>query len=184
MDSSPRRRRAPRRITAPYLQRVTAHYLERYASSRANLKRLLMRRVHRSAAHHDDDPADGEVLVDAELDRLEGLGLIDDDAYAADRARSLNRRGASARKIRATLASKGVAGWRIDAALESLAGEGTDPEWRAALTYARKRRIGPYRRAPVDDDGRRKELGRMARAGFSFDLAKRVLDATEEDLAP
>ena len=170
--------RAPRRITAARLQRITAHYLERYTSSRANLRRLLMRRVYRAAEHHGDDVAVGASLVDLELDRLEAAGQIDDARYAADRARSLQRRGASTRKIRAALAAKGIRGPDIDAALAAL---DSNAELSAACTFARKRRLGPWRTREVDPDTRRRELGRMARAGFTFDLAQRVVDAEDVD---
>lgn len=177
--------RKPRRITAAYLQRVTSHYLERYTSCRANLRRLLVKRVHRSAAHHEADPEPWLALVEAELDRLERIGLLNDAAYAADRARSMSRRGAGSRKIQAALRAKGVPSAHIEAALEALAEEDDDPELRAACTYARKRRIGPWRTRPPDDDSRRKELARMARAGFPFDLARRIVDAeSRESLEP
>ena len=173
-------RRAPRRISAAYLSRVTTHYLERYASSRGNLRRLLMQRVKRSAEHHGDDPADGARLVDAELDRLEQIGLLNDASYATDKARSMLRRGAGARKIGAALGAKGVPREVIDAALEELC-EGVDPDIEAAWTFARKRGLGPWRRVAGDDDRRRKELARMGRAGFSFELARQVVDATDRD---
>jgi regulatory protein len=52
-----------------------------------------------------------------------------------------------------------------------------DEELAAAFVLARKRRVGPYRRAAVDRAGRAKELPVLARAGFPFGVAKRVVDA-------
>lgn len=169
--------KSPRRISEGYLARVTAHYLERYASSRANLRRLLLRRVHRSAAFHEVDPEPWVALVDAELDRLEGLGFVNDAAYARDKAMALHRRGSGVRKIRMTLQQKGIASDIVDDVLDELREDG-DPDWRAACTYARKRSLGPWRRVPGDEDRRRKELGRLARAGFGFDVARRIVDAS------
>lgn len=170
--------KTPRRISEAYLARVTAHYLERYATSRANLRRLLLRRVHRSASFHDEDPDPWVVLVDAELDRLEHAGLVDDVAYARDKAAALHRRGSGTRKIRAALMQKGLTSNVIDDALAQL-GEEADPDWVAACTFARKRSLGPWRRHPLDEDRRRKELGRLARAGFGFDVARRIVDAED-----
>ncbi len=168
--------KSPRRISEAYLQRVTAHYLERYATSRENLRRLLMKRVLRSAAFHEVDPEPWVALVDAELDRLERIGLVNDLAYARDKARALHRRGSGTRRIRFVLQQKGLGSDAIDDALAEL-GEHRDPDWQAACTYARKRSLGPWRRVPLDEDRRRKELGRLARAGFSFDVARRVVEA-------
>ena len=50
-------KRPPKKITPKYLNNVALWYLGRYASSAANLKRVLMRRVNKSCAHHGDDVA-------------------------------------------------------------------------------------------------------------------------------
>ena len=76
------RRRAPRRITASYLERYTLHYLERYVTTGPHLRRLLRRRVAKSSAHHEVDPAEGYRLVDALIVKLEDVGLINDRRYA------------------------------------------------------------------------------------------------------
>lgn len=169
-----RKKRAPRPITAAYLQAVTGRYLERYATSSAHLRRLLMQRVHRSVAWHDGDLAEATALVDAEIARLQRLGLLDDARYAADRARTLHRRGNGARRIRAALASKGLGAPDIDEALDQV-----PDDWQAALTYARKRRLGPWREVALDADRRTRELGRLGRAGFSWEIARRVVELDE-----
>lgn len=179
----------PPKITAAYLAWITAWYLERWATSTSHLRRLLLLRVRRSAAHHGGE-AQGQALVEAELRRLVAAGLLDDVRFAADKARSLRRRGASAAKIRASLAAKGLVGEPVSRAL---AGDGVDvdardattaarQEWRAALVWARRHRVGPWRRgAAPDRDGRRTELARFGRAGFAYAIAARIVDAVDED---
>jgi regulatory protein len=51
-----------------------------------------------------------------------------------------------------------------------------DAELEAARTWARKHRIGPWRTGPVDPEIRRKELARMARNGFGYGVACKVVD--------
>ena len=180
-------RRAPRKISAAYLGRVTGHYLGRYATTRAHLKRLLTQRVKRSAAHHEVPVEPWLALVDDELDRLEALGLVDDGRFAEDRARRLWRSGTSLRVIRQRLRQKGVSAACIDAALTALGEESdADPEWIAACRWARKRGLGPWSRTPPAEDweGKRKVLARFARAGFSYAIATRVLEASAEDELP
>lgn len=176
--------RKPRKITAAYLQRVTDHYFDRYGgTSRANLRRLLMKRVWRSCRHHGVEIASVEPLVDAELDRLERFNYLDDARFAEGRARTLHRRGDGPAKIRSKLAAKGIGREAIDAALAALRDEHANVELSAALVFARKRRVGPWRRNPVDTDGRRKELGKLARGGFSWTTARQIVDAeTIEEL--
>ena len=57
-----------------------------------------------------------------------------------------------------------------------------DTELAAALVLVRKRRIGPYR-AVEDADAavRMKEMGLLARAGFSRDVAEQALDTSRDE---
>lgn len=180
-----RTRRGPRRATARYLENAALYYLQRFASSSANLRRVLMRKVDRSARFHGTDPGEGAALVDALIARFEKSGLLDDRTYAEARVRSLRRRGDSARLIRAKLAAKGLDGETIEAALAACAEEDAgDPELAAAAALARRRRLGPYRNARARKTMREKDLAALARAGFSYDVARRVVEAeSAEDLA-
>ena len=93
--STTRQRRAPRKITPEYLDRAALHYLERYASSAENLRRVLMRKVERAARVHDTDRDAAAAWIDALLGRYRDAGLLDDRAYALGRARALHGRGSS-----------------------------------------------------------------------------------------
>jgi len=173
--------RTPRRVTQQSLEAAALAYLQRFATSTENLRQVLMRRVWRAAHAHDDDPAEGAVLVDALIARYRGAGLLDDAAYAEARVATLHRRGVSRRGIRMRLAAKGVAGNDIDAALEGLrreTGEFGDTDFHAACNYARRRRIGPWR---GDDRAARRDrdLAALARQGFAYDLARRIIDADD-----
>lgn len=186
-----KRRRGPRKATAKSLENGALFYLERFATSRANLKRVMMRRVERSARHHGTDPDEGAQIIEDLLDKFERLGLLDDAAYAEMRVRGLRRRGASKRMITAQLRQKGLAGEAIEAALEAHEEESDaeNSELEAAVTLARKRRLGPFRPAEAGKENREKDLATLARAGFSYDTALAVIDAEsveelEERLIP
>ncbi len=167
----------PRRISASVLENIALHYLERFDSSAENLRRVLMRRVTRAALHHGDDPAEGAALVTALVARFCANGLIDDARFAENRSRSLHRRGRPARAIRQTLAAKGVGGDEIAAALSVLAEDHDSAEdLAAARHYVRRRRLGPWR--PPDERAacRDKDLAVLARAGFSWSVARTALE--------
>ena len=60
----------------------------------------------------------------------------------------------------------------------------TDPqqrEWQAAVALARRRRLGPFRKKERKEH-RNRDLAAMARGGFDFDLARKVIDAEERDI--
>jgi regulatory protein len=174
-------KRAPRKATATYLRNAALYYLDRYASSTANLRRILMAKVDRSARAHGTDRAKGAAAVEVLLADFTRDGLLDDARYAQGRALALYRRGASARAIRARLSAKGVAREHIDPAIATLRDEAEEPDLTAALTFARRRRLGPYRPPGTRADRRARDLAALGRQGFTYDVARRVIDA--EDVA-
>jgi regulatory protein len=174
---------APVAVDAAVIERWALSYLERFASSAENLRRVLLRRVRRRAspeAVHDAAP-----LIDVLVARYRDSGLLDDVAYAVGRARSRLRRGQSLRTVRAALAIKGVAAEDAAAALDALAEDAANLDLAAACAYARRRRLGPFRGgAAAPGPARQRELAAFARAGFSRRDAESVLAcASPEALA-
>ncbi len=170
----------PKKASATFLENSALHYLGRYATSSANLRRILMRKVDRSAHHHGTDVEEGAAAIEQLIVRFERSGLLDDASYAEARAKTLHRRGISARAIRARLMEKGVGANLIDQAILSLAG-GPNAEMIAAVTLARRRRLGPWRAAEDRRERFDKDLAALARAGFSYDVARRVIEAPSTD---
>jgi len=165
------------RFTRARMEKAALRHLERYPTSEAQLQRVLKRRVRRELKR-DEEADEAELLgwIPEVVAKCQRLGYLDDARFARDKAKTLRRRGASTRKIRAALKQRGVGGEHIDASLEEEEG---DAELQAARAYARRRRFGPWRRDEADAERRRKELAAMARAGFGYGVAKRVLDASE-----
>ena len=170
----------PSKISPSYLENAAMHYLERFASSSRNLRRVLMRKVDRSLAHWGEDGSGNReacaAQVDAVIAKLASLGYLNDAAYAEMKTRSLHRQGKGSRTIRATLAAKGIDADLTASALDSLAEEVAEPDLAAAIKLARKRRLGPFRPG-MREEFRQKDLATLARAGFDFDTARRVIEA-------
>lgn len=174
----------PQPVDAALVERWALAYLERFASSGENLRRVLLRRVRRRAGPEAQGVDDAAALINTLVARYRAAGLIDDVAYAAGRARAGLRRGRSLATIRAGLVAKGVAASDAQAALATLeADRDADPDLAAACAFARRRRLGPFRRMPADDDdaARIKELAAFARAGFSRHIAEKVLACATSD---
>ena len=176
-----RARRPPNKATAKHLENVALWYLQRFAASTDSLRRVLMRRVEKSARAHDTDREEGAGLIEDIIARFRATGLLDDRVYAEGRTTSLHRRGVSIRGIRARLAAKGVGAADIDAALATLHNETAAPDLAAAIAYARRRRIGPYRTRGDREEMRERDLAALARQGFSYDIARRVIDAGDPE---
>ncbi len=171
-------RRAPRRITADYLQRAAMHYLERYAAPAAQLRRVLARKVVLSCRHHGLEPAAFEAMLDEVVARCVASGLVDDRRFAEARAATLRRKGRSSRAVAASLSAKGIA---RDLAMQASSGSAED-ELAAARRTAQRKRLGPWSRGDRAA-ARQKDLAAMARAGFTMTIARAVIDgAGDEDV--
>ncbi len=175
----------PKKITESYLHNSGLYYLERFSSSSANFRTVMMQKVKRSCMTHEEQNYDQcAAWVDALIEKFINVGLLDDGIYTRSKVNSLRRRGKSTRTIQAYLKSKGLDSSLIDQTLKDFDIEHYDTpaeaELEAALIFARKKRLGPFRRDKENDP--QKELGRMARAGFSYDTSRCVLSTKTEDV--
>ena len=190
-DKGQKKKKIPRKITPHYLENAALYYLQRYASSAENLRRVLARKVARSCQFHGTAPDEFLGMIDTLVARYEKSGLLNDALYAEGRAASMRRQGKSRQKIAGQLRTKGLSAEIIEQALQNAdAGRSDDDlpaELAAALTLARKRKIGRFNPKPETDPLLRRkqqarEMGVMARGGFSYDTARQALDfAADED---
>jgi regulatory protein len=126
------------------------------------------REMREYLARKEVAPADAE----AAIERLRGLSLIDDMAFAETWIRhrqSVSPR--SRRRLEQELSAKGVARATIVQALAALDGD-TELDTLAEL-IERKKRLPQYAE-------REKLMAYFARQGYQYDLIKRVLERLEE----
>lgn len=173
-----KRRKVPRKATPRSLENGALYYLERFSTSAENLRQVLMRRVAKSARHHELDTEACHAAIDDIIHRFIRSGLLDDAAYARARVTTFRRRGDAARAIAMKLLAKGVAKDVIDEALRKHAEDEdeSEPELAAALRFAKRRKLGPHNTKGDRVERRDKDLAALARAGFSYDVAQRVID--------
>jgi regulatory protein len=95
---------------------------------------------------------------------------LDDKNFADISSRSGMRSGRSSRAIAQKLAQKGIAKETAATAVADL------DDVFAAVFMARKRAFGPFRKVEMDEKRRIKELSAFTRAGFSFEIGRRILD--------
>ncbi len=161
-----------RRMPMTYFENAALYYLGRFASSSANLRRVLLRKVARQAEEGTEAEATG--MVDELIARYLKSGLLDDQAYASQKAGSLARRGTSRYSIAGKLAQKGVTAALVKNTLQVMEDEGSS-DVIAACALTRRRRLGPYRSEEARPLWLKKDMATMARAGFGFDIVKRIL---------
>ena len=180
-----------RKPTPERLANIALYYLARYAATESSLRRVLENRVRRAVMQDETFAADKEAqaviakAIDALVEKHKASGVINDAAYADMKVGSLRRAGRSARMISQKLAMKGIKNEAVSRALLSHEeDEGGDQEMKAALLFAKRRKIGRFRdpsKAALPPEAaakqKNKEVASMARAGFSFDVIRKVLDA-------
>jgi regulatory protein len=155
------------------LQRLALHYAGRFATTRAKLSAYLSRKLKERGWEGEGAPP-----VERLIERFAELGYVDDRAFATARAASLTRRGYGTRRVGQALRAAGVNEEDSAPARE----ESEAAALTAALSFARRRRIGPFAAVKPDRDGRQKAAAAMLRAGHAIDVVRKILDATPGDV--
>ena len=166
-------KRPPKPLDARRLNDLALHYVARFATSAAKLEDYLRRKVRERGWEGEDGP-DLATLTQ----KFVAAGYIDDEAYARAKSGALLRRGFGNRRIGQALSAAGIA---EEIRAEVRAGEVA--ERRAALALARKRRFGPFGSAELDRPARDKQIAAMLRAGHSFETARSLVNAPDEQAA-
>jgi regulatory protein len=172
-----RKQRVPAKVTPKNLENVALHYLERFSTSCEGLRRVLMRRVRRSSYHHGTDADEAKDWVDQVVDKMRARGFVNDRLFAEGRVRTLLAQGVPLRGIRMRLREKGIADDIVADVVDLVAADDGDVDLAAAIALAKRRRLGPFITRADREQRRDKDLAALARAGFGYDIARRVIDA-------
>ena len=162
------------------------HYLGRYNSSRQKLAQILQRFAARKLA--DYDPQDIRAALEHTLDQCTKLGYIDDWRFAVTTARSQRRLGRSQALIQQLLRKHALDDGTIMQALAEADEDSVDGDVQAGIRFAQRRRLGPFaNRASAlrlrhdPQQWRQRDLGAMARAGFSIATSRKIIEHDDPD---
>jgi len=162
-------------------------YLGRYASSQHKLAQILDRFAARKLADYDAD----EIAAARQqtIEQCVKLGYLNDQQFAAATARSQRRLGRSRAQIHQRLRQHALGDDIIKQALASADEDSADGEYQAAIRFAKRRRLGPFANRPAAHLQRRdaaqwhqRDLGAMARAGFSISISRQILDQSDPNV--
>ena len=171
------RKYAPNILTPQKLKSLSLRYLGRYASSTENLRRILMRVVNKSVQAHGTNREEACASVEDIIRRFLDLGYLNDRVYAETRAESLIQLGRSIPAVRQNLQAKGVPDVVIARVIEDLTGRMGNLNRCAAVAFAKRRHIGPWR-LEGRSKNRKRDLAALGRQGFSYQIACRIVDAS------
>lgn len=180
LDKSGLKTKKTKKITKERLKNIGLYYMQRFESSVQNLREVLTRRIDKYAFENKDyDKKEAYVWVEELLTEFQHLGYINDERYADFKVRDYLSAGKSARYIKTKLKQKGIKENTLDMLIESQNYDGK----AAALKYAQKKHIGPYR---LNDEERKnfkqKDMASLLRAGFDYDDVCDVLNMKGDEL--
>jgi len=178
------KKKVPRKVTAKSLENAGLYYLQRFPSSCENFRRVMMRRVNRSARYYNTNPEVGAKIIDVLIKKFIKIGLLNDLRYAEFKVINFRRRGLSERMIRAKLAERRVSTEVINDIFQLLNSNNSDLELNASIIFSRRTRLGAFRGSQDKHQKfREKDMAKLARAGFSYNVAQKILGIeTREEL--
>ena len=148
------------------------HYCGRYGASTEKVRMILQRHIARHAKNQTDSARASE-FISAVLERITEEGFINDDNFATARLHARLNRGDSLAMVKMRLHSQGIKRETITNALEKLAEQDPDAEYRSLQIYASKRN---FIRTTNHHEDRQKAIQKLRAQGFPFDLITRFFD--------
>ena len=150
------------------LLKYAIDYLSKYDSSKNNLENVLKRKILRLNIKNYEK---GKLInkIESIIIKLEKNKFIDDDRYSSTKILSLSNSGRSKNFIFNYLIKKGVNKTQIQNNLNIMQQDNDDWEFASAQIFVKKKKL-------LDkNESYEKKLAKMARAGFSYDICKKIL---------
>tara|TARA_X000001036_G_scaffold439816_1_gene492478 strand:+ start:1553 stop:2113 length:561 start_codon:yes stop_codon:yes gene_type:complete len=157
------------------LKDLAYSYLEKYSPSKQQLKVYLLKK-YLTKIKGSKSKKEVTSIIDEIILNLEKNRVLNDEMYSDSKARMFLRKGYSLNKINQSLRSKGIEDKYVKQSIDKIKQDEIEPDFVSALKLCKRRRIGPLRPEKNRELFYKKDMGILARGGFSFELSKRVLD--------
>ena len=164
------------------LRDLAYSYLEKYNPSKQQLKVYLLKK-YLIKIKGSKSKKEVTEIIDKIILNLEQNKILNDEMYSDSKARTYLRRGYSLNKINQSLRNKGIDSKFIKQSIDKIKENEIEPDFVSALKLCRRRRIGPIRPEENRELFYKKDMGILARGGYSFDLSKRVLDLDKTEFS-
>ena len=150
------------------LLKYAIYYLSKYSSSKKNLDFILKKKIRKIS---DDKRERFELYNEIELiiEKLEKKNFINDESYALNKIRYLLLQGKSRNYIKQYLTQKGLEKEIINKQTELTYDVNVNIEKESAIKFIKKKNL------LNKDISYEKKLAKIARAGFSYEIAKDLL---------
>ena len=157
------------------LRDLAYSYLEKYNPSKQQLKVYLLKK-YLTKIKGTKSKKEVTAIIDKIISNLEKNKIINDEVYSDSKARMFLKRGYSLNKINQSLRNKGIEYKYVKQSIDKIKDNEIEPDFVSALKLCKRRRIGPLRPEENRVLFYKKDMGILARGGFSFEMSKRILD--------
>ena len=152
------------------LKKYAIKYLSKYDSTKKNLERVLRNKIRRINYANKDEKIFLFKLIFIIIDELESKQILNDARYTNKKIIYFSSQGKSKRFIQNYLLQKGIEKNLINSALEDFELNNPDWEFKSAKIFVRKKISGLN-----DKKNKEKNLAKMSRAGFNYNISKKML---------
>jgi regulatory protein len=160
-------------LTRSRLHELAMRYVARYAATRFMLEQTLQRHVIRAKRFGQEISETETKKWIAEITgECVRKGYVNDQSFAESTLRIGQKSGWSKQRIAQKLTLKGIAKETV----RTLLSEGND-DMQAALIFTRRKALGCWRKKDTDP---RKEMEKLCRAGFTPELARKVIRMSKD----
>ena len=149
------------------LVKYAINYLSKYSSSKTNLERILRNKIRRTNIEKKEKFTLYNSIPEI-IQKLEKNNFINDYNYATSKINLLISNGKSKIFIKNYLLKKGIDKKLFSEIFEELNEKDFNWEIKSARTFARKKNF--------QNNNNEKNLSKMSRAGFSYEIAKKILE--------
>tara|TARA_B110001454_G_C12633113_1_gene397829 strand:+ start:439 stop:999 length:561 start_codon:yes stop_codon:yes gene_type:complete len=177
---NPIRNKKDLETTIDELRNFSYAYLEKYSPSKQQLKTYLFKKYLKKN-QKIFNKKELFNLIDIVISTLEKNNLLSDKYYSDSKSKAYLRRGYSLNKIRYSLIQKGIEQKYIKDSISNIKENESDPDFFSAIKLCKKRRIGPSRVEANRNLFYKKDISILARAGFSYETSKKVMEIPKEE---
>ena len=150
------------------LLKYSVDYLSKFDTSKKNLKDILKRKIFKLK----NNSSEKKILlnsIESIIDKLEKNNFINDNRYLLSKINYLSQSGKSIKYISNYLLKKGIDKQDIENGINKFNNDNLNWEIKSAQIFAEKKKL-------LDSDEiYEKKLAKMARAGFSYEICKKIL---------
>ena len=159
------------------LMNKSLSYLSKFSSTENKLKSILHSFSEKYLKNVNRQQLSKEIAL--AIQKCKDHGYIDDKKFTENKIDKYINLGKSKKYIIFNLKNYGINNSIIEECLDDFFNSKIDNNIKAAIIFARKKSIGPFYKKPIGSSHEKlfnKWFSSFARAGFNYDISKKVLN--------